>query len=132
MIGSLKGEVLESVLETMPIEFSVLDENDKVVAWNKHESRVFKRPSAVLGRDVRNCHPKKSLDKVEAIIGEMRQGKREKARFWIDMHAEGGTRKIMIEYHALRGKDGRYLGCLEATQDVTEIQALKGEKRLLD
>ncbi|HVO77646.1 MAG TPA: PAS domain-containing protein [Methanomassiliicoccales archaeon] len=132
MIGNLKGEVLESVLETIPIEFSVLDENDKVVAWNKHDSRVFKRPSAVLGRDVRNCHPKKSLDKVEAIIGEMRQGKREKARFWIDMHAEGGTRKIMIEYHALRGKDGRYLGCLEATQDVTEIQALKGEKRLLD
>lgn len=131
MIGSLKGGLLESVLETLPIEFSVLDENDKVVAWNKHESRMFKRPNAVLGRNVRDCHPRKSLDKVEAIIGEMRQGKRETARFWIDTHADGGTRKIMIEYRALRGKDGKYLGCLEATQDITEIQTLKGEKRLL-
>ena len=132
MIGTLKGELLESVLETLPVEFSVLDESDKVVAWNRHESRVFKRPSAVLGLDVRNCHPKKSLDKVEAIIGEMRQGKRESARFWIEMHGDRETRKVMIEYRALRGKDGRYLGCLEATQDVTEIQGLKGEKRLLD
>jgi hypothetical protein len=133
MIGKLEGELLQAVLETVPVEFSVLDSKDKVVAWNRHESRIFKRPAAVVGRDVRNCHPKRSLDKVEAILEEMKQGKREEARFWINLHMEGrGKRKIMIEYHALRGPSGKYLGCLEATQDITEIQALQGEKRLLD
>ena len=44
MIGKLPDDVLNSILETIPIEFSVLDANDKVLAWNKHETRIFKRP----------------------------------------------------------------------------------------
>ena len=131
MIGSISKEILDSLLETIPIEFSVLDANDKVLAWNKHETRIFKRPVGVVGRDVRNCHPKKSLDKVEKILNEMKEGKRDKARFWIDLEKNNEKRKVLIEYYALRDKNGRYLGCLEATQDITEIQTLKGEKRLL-
>ena len=132
MIGSISKEILDSLLETIPIEFSVLDANDKVLAWNKHETRIFKRPVGVVGRDVRNCHPKKSLDKVEKILNEMKEGKRDKARFWIDLEKNSEKRKVLIEYYALRDKNGKYLGCLEATQDITEIQTLKGEKRLLD
>ena len=132
MIGSISKEILDSLLETIPLEFSVLDANDKVLAWNKHETRVFKRPVGVVGRDVRNCHPKKSLDKVEKILNEMKEGKRDKARFWIDLEKNNEKRKILIEYYALRNENGKYLGCLEATQDITEIQTLKGEKRLLD
>ena len=133
MKGTLSEPVLSALLETIPIEFSVLDANDVVVAWNKHETRVFRRPESVLGRNVRNCHPKHSLAKVEAIISEMKAGKRDKAQFWIDLNIEGkGRRKVMIEYYALRDQSGKYLGCLEATQDVTEIKALEGEKRLLD
>ncbi|MCD6571902.1 MAG: PAS domain-containing protein [Thermoplasmata archaeon] len=132
MIGSLPKEILDSLLETMPLEFSVLDANDKVLVWNKHETRIFKRPVGVVGRDVRNCHPKKSLDKVEKILNEMKEGKRDKARFWIDLEKNNEKRKILIEYYALRDENGKYLGCLEATQDITEIQTLKGEKRLLD
>jgi len=128
MIGKLPDNVLASILETIPIEFSVLDADDKVLAWNRHETRIFKRPEGVIGRDVRNCHPPKSLDKVLTIINEMKAGKREKARFWIDLHGK----KVMIEYYALRGNDGKYLGCLEASQDITEIQKLEGERRLLE
>jgi len=132
LIGSLPKEVLDSILETIPVEFSVLDINDKVIAWNKHDTRMFRRPVGVIGRDVRNCHPKKSLDKVEKILKEMKEGKRDKARFWIDLKRNNEKRKILIEYYALRDENGKYLGCLEATQDITEIQSLKGEKRLLD
>lgn len=133
MIGKLDEKHLQTILETIPIEFSVLDHHDKVLAWNKHETRVFKRPEAVVGRDVRNCHPKKSLDKVEQILSEMKEGSREKARFWIDLPLDDGKQhKIMIEYYALRDKNGSYLGCLEASQDITDIQSLQGQKRLLD
>lgn len=133
MIGKLDEKHLQAILETIPIEFSVLDQDDKVLAWNKHKSRVFKRPEAVVGRDVRNCHPKQSLSKVEQILSEMKQGSREKARFWIDLKLDDGNlHKIMIEYYALRDKDGSYLGCLEASQDITNIQSLQGQKRLID
>jgi len=134
MIGKLPEKVLEAVLETLPLEFSVLDENDKVLAWNKHNARIFKRPAGVIGRDVRNCHPKKSFHKVEQILHEMKEGTRDKARFWIDLtlEPEGEKQKILIEYYALRDKNKKYLGCLEASQNITNLQTLAGEKRLLD
>ena len=133
MIGELPKAVLDALLETLPIEFSVVDGDDKVLAWNRHETRIFKRPRGVIGRDVRQCHPQKSVRAVEQILEEMKAGERDRARFWIDLEGgDGGVRKVLIEYYALRDRDGNYLGCLEASQDITEIQAITGERRLLD
>jgi len=132
MIGELPKDVLNAILETIPIEFSVLDKNDKVMAWNKHKTRIFKRPKGVVGKNVRNCHPKSSLYKVEQIIDDFKSGKRNKARFWIDLTIEDKKEKVMIEYYALRDNEGKYIGCLEASQNITEIQKLSGEKRLLE
>lgn len=134
MIGKLPEDILQAVLETIPLEFSVIDKNEKVLAWNKHSTRIFKRPEAVVGRDVQNCHPKKSLGKVEQIILEMKAGKRDKARFYIDLPLGPNQekQKVLIEYYALRDEQGKYLGCLEVTQNIAELQKLFGEKRLLD
>lgn len=134
MIGKLPKEVLEAVLETMPVEFSVVDGNDKVLAWNKHETRIFKRPGGVIGMDVHKCHPKKSVHRVEQILREMKEGKGDKARFWIDLSIgeNGKKEKVLIEYYALRDPEGKYLGCLEATQNIEDLQKITGEKRLID
>jgi PAS domain S-box-containing protein len=134
MIGNLHKELLDALLETLPIEFSVIDVNDNVLGWNKHETRIFKRPKGVVGRNVRDCHPKQSLEKVEAILSEMKSGERDKARFWIDLNLEGKNepQKILIEYYALRDEASNYLGCLEASQNITDILKIKGQKRLLD
>jgi len=134
MIGKANKEEMEEILETIPIEFSVLDKNDKVLLWNKHETRIFKRPEAALGRDVRKCHPSKSLSKVEQIISEMKQGKRDKAEFYIDLPIGNNKEKnkVLIQYFALRNKNGEYIGCLEASQNITPIQNIKGQKRLID
>lgn len=131
LIGKIPPDVLEAMFETIPVEFSILDKNDKVLAWNKHESRIFKRSERVLGQDVRKCHPSKSIDKVEQIIQEMKDNKRNKARFWIDLKIKGEIEKILIEYYALRSSQGEYLGCMEASQAISNIQSLTGEKRLL-
>jgi uncharacterized protein len=134
MIGKMNEDELEAVLETLPFEFSVLDKNDKVLAWNKHKTRIFKRPEAALGRDVRKCHPPKSLSKVEKIISEMKAKKRDTAEFWIDLPIGPNKEKhkVLIRYLVLRDKNGNYLGCLEASQDISDIQKISGEKRLLD
>jgi PAS domain S-box-containing protein len=134
MIGTASKELTDVILETLPLEISILDHDDKVLAWNKHETRVFKRPKGVIGKNVRNCHPQKSLSKVEQILNEMKQGTRDKATFWIDLPLDETKKKhkILIRYLALRDPKGTYLGCLEATQDITEIKTIEGEKRLLD
>ncbi len=134
MIGELPQDVLNAVLETLPVEFSVVDKSDKVLAWNKHDTRIFRRPEGVVGRDIRNCHPKKSLEKVEQILSEMKEGKRDKAGFWLDLPIGPNKemQKVLIEYYALRSPEGKYLGCLEPSQNISEYQKITGERRLLD
>ena len=39
---------------------------------------------------------------------------------------------IYIVYYAVRKDNGEYLGTLEVTQDLTELRALQGERRLLE
>ncbi len=126
--GSLNAEELEAILNSIPIDVSFVDKDDVVRYFNKPEGRIFPRTKAVLGLNVRNCHPKKSLAKVERILRDFKGGKKDSAEFWINMKG----RMIHIRYFAVRGERGGYLGCLEVTQDITEIQKLKGEKRLLD
>lgn len=119
---------MERILDTLPVEFSFIDDSDKVQIFNKNGDRIFPRPRSVIGRRVQDCHPGKSLHKVQQILDEMRDGSRDVAEFWID-HKD---MKVSIRYFAVRGQDGKYLGCLEVSQDITEIQEIKGEKRLLD
>lgn len=131
MIDRMSEQVVRAILETMPAEITVIDANNEVIGWNRHDSRLFKRPMGSLGLNFRQCHPEKSLAKVEAIVADMKAGSRQRARFWIDLPVEGGKHKILIEFYALRDPEGAYLGCLEFTQDVEEIRGLTGEQRLL-
>jgi hypothetical protein len=128
MIENLTEEQLEAILETIPMEISFVDENDLVKFWNKHETRIFKRPLSAMGKTVQNCHPKQSVDKVNQLLSDFKSGKRDSAEFWINLE----ERKMYIRYFAVRDRAGRYLGTLEATQDITEIKKIEGEKRILE
>jgi len=127
MIENLSKEQLEGIFEAIPVEISFVDENDQVKFWNKHKTRIFQRPISVIGKSVQNCHPKQSLDKVDQILFDFKSGKRDSAEFWIDLKG----RKLYIRYFAVKDKTGKYLGTLEATQDITEIKKIEGERRLL-
>ncbi len=127
MIENVSKETLEVILEALPVEFSFIDEDDAVRIFNKDGDRIFPRPRSVIGRRVQDCHPPKSLHKVQQIIDEMRAGTRNAAEFWID---HSGM-KVLIRYFAVRDRNGKYLGCLEASQDITDLQRISGEKRLL-
>jgi len=127
LTGELKKEVLTDVLDALPVEMSFVDENDTVRYFNKNGNRIFPRPPSVISKKVQDCHPKKSVHKVEQILDDFKNNRRDSAEFWIDLRG----RKIYIRYFAVRDKDGKYLGCLEVTQDITDVQKIKGEKRLL-
>jgi len=128
MIENLSTEVLEAVLNTLPVEISFVDGDDIVRYFNKNGDRIFPRPRNVIGRRVQDCHPKKSLHVVTRLLNEMKENKRDVAEFWINLK----DRKIFIRYFAVRAENGKYLGCLEATQDVTDLKKIEGESRLLD
>jgi PAS domain S-box-containing protein len=128
MLESLSTGTLEAIFDTLPLEVSFVDETDSVRYYSKGDRRIFKRSPAVIGRKVPDCHPPKSLPKVLQVVSELKSGKRDVAEFWIDLKG----RKIYIRYFPVRDKAGKYLGILEVTQDITDIQKITGEKRLLD
>jgi len=77
MIENLSQEQLAGILETIPVEISFANEDHLVRFWNKHETRIFKRPAAVVGKSVENCHPKQSVGKVNKILSDFKAGRRD-------------------------------------------------------
>jgi len=126
--GHLTKEQLMLVLGAIPIDITLIDEHDKVLYFNNVKDRLFPRSAAVIGRDVRNCHPAESVHVVNEILSAFRNKTRDEAKFWIHMR----SKFVYIRYVALRDPQGIYKGCLEITQEISEIHALKGDRRLLD
>lgn len=126
--GPLPIAFIEPILNSLPIDVTFVDHEDKVRYFSKGDERIFVRTKAIIGRSVVNCHPEKSYHVVNQILTDFRNGKRTVAEFWIELEGQ----KIYIRYFAVHDKEGKYLGCLEVSQDITEIQKLEGQKRLLD
>lgn len=125
--GSFAKEELETLLNTLPVDITFVDKNDTVRYFSQTKDRIFPRTKAVIGRKVQQCHPQKSLHVVNQILEDFKNNKRDVAEFWINLN----NRLIYIRYFPVRNKNGEYLGCLEVTQDITDIKKIKGEKRLL-
>ena len=128
MLETLSTETLEAIFDTLPVDLTFVDEADTVRYYSRGDGRIFRRTPAVIGRKVRDCHPQKSLHKVEQVVSDLKAGRRDVAEFWIDLKG----RKVYIRYFAVRDKNNKYLGVLEVTQDITDLQKITGEKRLLD
>lgn len=126
--GTLTYDQLTLFLDTLPMDCTIVDENNKVIYYNNPKDRFFPRSPAVIGRNVINCHPADSVDVVMKIVEAFRQNKKDVASFWIDFKG----RKLLIQYFAMRDESSNYKGVVEITQDISEIQSLEGQRRLLD
>lgn len=125
--GNFNLNEMEALFRTLPIDITFVDKEDKVKFFSHGPDRVFTRNRAIIGRDVRMCHPPSSVHVVEQILSDFKSGKENSAAFWITMQ----ERFIYIEYIALRDSNGLYLGTIEFTQDLTKLRKLEGDRRLL-
>lgn len=126
--GLLTPQQVNLILTHLPVEITFVDEYDRVRYFSQGKEVLFPRSPAIIGRQVQNCHPPASVDKVQRILDDFRAGRREVAEFWIRMRGM----LIYIRYFALRDQDGAYRGTMEVAQEITRIQSLEGERRLLD
>jgi len=126
--GNLTLEELMGVLNALPVDITFIDKEDAVRYFSEGKERIFLRTKSIIGRKVQNCHPPKSVDAVEKILQSFKEGKRKTADFWI--HYQG--KYVLIQYFAIRDRQGNYLGTLEVSQEISGIQKIEGEKRLLD
>jgi DUF438 domain-containing protein len=125
--GTLSFEQLLGLFQALPVDITFVDRDDRVTFFSEGPDRVFSRSRAIIGREVKHCHPPKSVHVVEHILEDFKAGRQNVAEFWIEFHG----RFVHIRYFAVRDAAGAYLGTIEVTQDLTRLRALQGERRLL-
>jgi DUF438 domain-containing protein len=126
--GTLTVQQLLGIFTTLPVDLTFVDAEDRVAFFSEGPDRIFSRSRAILGRKVQHCHPPKSVDVVERILADFREGRQSVAEFWITFQGKF----VHIRYFAVRDERGEYLGTLEVTQDLTRLRKLEGERRLLE
>lgn len=126
--GSLTPTEINAILNTIPLDMTFVDANDRVKYFTQGQHRIFDRPKTIIGREVSMCHPPASHHVVEELVKRLKSGERDHEDFWIQSRGMF----ILIRYYAVRDKDGNYLGTLEVTQDIKPLRELEGEKRLAD
>ena len=126
--GYLTPNQINLIFKHLPLDITYVDENDKVIFYNNGDERIFPRSPGIIGREVKFCHPPKSVDNVLKILEEFKQGSKDNAEFWINFKDSF----IHIRFFAIRDKNKNYKGVMEITQNVSDIKALEGERRILD
>lgn len=126
--GVIRLNELVPLLNALPVDITFVGADDTVRYFSQGKERIFTRSRSAIGREVRNCHPPQSLDFVEKILNSFKDGTKDSYDFWLNINGKF----IFVRFIALRDAAGKYLGVLEVTQDVTQIRALEGEKRLID
>ena len=126
--GYLTPNQINLIFKHLPLDITYVDENDKVIFYNNGDDRIFPRSPGIIGREVKFCHPPKSVDNVLKILEEFKLGTKDNAEFWINFKDSF----IHIRFFAIRDKDRNYKGVMEITQNVSDIKALEGERRILD
>lgn len=125
--GFLSVPEISRLLDTLPLDITFVGADDTVRYFSQGSERVFPRTKAIIGRNVKNCHPPASVHIVEDIIHDFKSGKKDHEDFWLKL----GDKFVYIRYYAVRDEANQYLGVLEVTQDIAPIQAIEGEKRLV-
>ncbi len=125
--GKLSLEQINLIYQHLPFDISFVDENELVCFYSDTDHRIFPRSKNVIGRQVMNCHPRKSAHVVREVIDKLRSGEQDKAEFWINKPGFF----IYIIYVAVRDAEGNFRGVIEVMQDCTHIRALEGSQTLL-
>lgn len=125
-MGALSPIEINAIFNTIPVDMTFVDADNKVKWVSQGSERIFDRPYSVIGRPVDLCHPPQSVDIVMKIVEDLRSGRKSHEDFWINFKGQ----LVYIRYFAVRDAQGTFLGTLEVTQAINEIRSLEGEKRL--
>ena len=113
MLEKLPAATVESMLDTLPVDLTFMDEMDRVVWFSGH--RIFNRPPEIIGRDVRECHQPSSFSAIDRMVADIKSGARDVEEHLID---KSDGRKIRVRYMAVRDGARRYLGLVEMADEI--------------
>lgn len=120
MIDKLSSDQLEAILDTLPMNFIFVDENERLVFRNRNEERAAGGTPDILGKDIRGCHQESSLPRLEKMVSDFKSGAKDEDEFWIMIP----ERPVLNRFLAVRDKSGKYLGMIEFLVDFKGYEEL--------
>lgn len=108
-----------AALKQLPEGIILVDKNDRIVFANAKAEEVRNvRSREIKGRDVRDCHPAKSAERVERALDHIHSTKKAVFTRMVVDRTSGKTYENT--YAGLVDDNGEYLGLLLLTKDITE------------
>ncbi len=126
--GALTLDQVNLMLTHLPVDLTFVDEEDVVRYYSATKYRIFARTPDIIGKPVQECHPSENLPAVNRLLKEFKAGERDVAESW----ERRDEKFVRIRYFALRDAGGKYRGALEVGQEVPDVRAREGERRLPD
>lgn len=115
--GKMTKDELINMLNTVPSDLTFIGKDDLVRYFSEGKDPVFPRTRTIIGRDVRNCHPPKSLPIVNELIKDLKEGRKDEETRIL----RRGNKIFVIRYLAVRSIKGEFIGVLETTEEVSSI-----------
>jgi hypothetical protein len=127
MIENLSREQINAMFDALPFQMVFIDANDKIRWWNESKARLMEAPKDRLGKDVRDCHKKESLPRLEKMLSDFKSGKADEAEFWIVVEEIG--LRALNRFFAIRSPEGDYLGTMEYLLNFGTIEQIAEQKK---
>lgn len=127
MIENLSREQIKAMFDALPFQMVFIDADDRIQWWNESKARLMEAPKDRLGKDVRGCHKKESLPRLEKILSDFKSGKADEAEFWITVEEIG--LKALNRFFAIRDSEGNYLGTMEYLLNFGYVEQIAEEKK---
>ena len=115
--GFLTTEEANLILNHLPLEITFVDKHSVFKYFNritKSSEMILVRTATSIGRNVADCHPPRSLNKVMTLIRDLKHKKRTSETMWF----KKGDTYVHITYKALFNEADEYMGILEYVQDI--------------
>lgn len=125
VIENITAEQLEAILDTLPMNFIFVDENERLVYRNKDEARSAPATPDTTGKDIRGCHKESSIPRLEQMVSDFKSGKKDEDEFWLMVP----ERPILNRFLAVRNRRGDYLGMIEFLVDFKAVEELAEAKK---
>ncbi|MCH3904812.1 MAG: DUF438 domain-containing protein [Lactobacillus sp.] len=126
--GRLNLQQLQAIMGMLPFALTFIDADDRV-AYFGGGAEIYPHSQNALGNKVFLCHQAQARPLIKKIFHQFHTGEKDKYEFWFKLHKTG--RYLYLRYYAVHDEDGKYLGCLEVAQDVTEIRAWTSEQKTI-
>ncbi|HLS23014.1 MAG TPA: PAS domain-containing protein [Pseudogracilibacillus sp.] len=124
--GFLTLEEANLILNNLPVEITFVDRNSIFKYFNertKAEDMMLIRTPLSIGRNVADCHPPKSLQKVMTLVRDLKTKKRTSESMWF----KKGDAYVHITYKGLFNEEDEFIGILEYVQDISPFLELPKE-----